>query len=595
MKEIIKKYFKNFTYFYRYLRHRIFLSIVLSLIVGLLDGFGLAMFLPLLQMVSGEGDVQAEQLGNLAFLIDTLEGMGIEIVLTNVLLLILFFFTVKGLFKYAEANYKVFLQQKFIKEIRFTNIRLLANFDYRAFVTSDVGRIQNTFSGEVERVLQAYNSYFTAFQYSILVAVYIGLAFLANPQFAILVAIGGGLTNLIFKKIYRKTKELSRNLTNENHSFQGLLIQEVSNFKYLKASGLINAFGEMLKASILKIEYAQRRIGKLASFLASMREPIVIFVVVAVIVIQVSFFSQNLGLIILSLLFFYRSLAFLMAVQNYANVFLSVSGSLENMTEFTKSLASAQERRGGLSFKKFSGKIEIANLNFSYGDESVLKDVSFTFLKNQTLAIVGASGSGKTTLMNIMTGLLPVNEGSFFIDGTDVNKIDIHTYQRRIGYITQEPVVFNASIFNNITFWDEPTPANKERFWHAVNLASINELINELPAKEDTLLGNNGISLSGGQRQRISIARELYKDIDFLFMDEATSALDSETEKVIKENIDGLKGKITILIVAHRLSTVKDADLIIVLNQGNVESVGKFDDLKMKSANFRKMVELQEF
>lgn len=596
LQNTFKKYFENFSYFYSFLGYKIFISVGLSLIVGVLDGFGLAMFLPLLQMIDGStSEIQSDQMGKLSFLVDGLHSVGFVLSLQTVLLVMLAFFTLKGFAKFIEGSYKVILQQMFIRKIRFSNINLLSNYKYEAFVTSDSGKIQNTISGEVERVLTAYRSYFTAFQYGVLVAVYISMAFMANAQFAILVAIGGALTNFIFKKIYHTTKKLSRKLTAELHAFQGLLIQMVANFKYLKASGLIFTFGNKLKQSIDKIEQNQRRLGMLSTSLVSMREPIVMLVVVTVILIQVNLFSQNLGLIILSLLFFYRSLSFLMILQNQWNTFLSVSGSLENMTSFQEELSMHQEKQGVHKFEYLHEALKLKDLTFSYGGRPVLNGISLEIKKNEAVALVGESGSGKTTLMNILCGLIKSTEGSFLIDNVEANNIDLSSFQSKIGYITQEPVIFNDTIFNNITFWDVPTGENKRRFFDALDMASLLDFINELPDKENTILGNNGIMVSGGQKQRISIARELYKNVEFLFMDEATSALDSETEKSIQENIDKLKGKYTMVIIAHRLSTVKNVDYIVYLNKGQIESIGDFDSLKLSSRSFKRMVELQEF
>ncbi len=196
--------------------------------------------------------------------------------------------------------------------------------------------------------------------------------------------------------------------------------------------------------------------------------------------------------------------------------------------------------------------------------------------------------------MNILSGLLPIDSGQMLIDGINANKIDMRTFQNRIGYITQEPVIFDDTIFNNVTFWDEKTPENLEKFWIALQKAAIVVMVIELPEKEDAPLGNNGVMISGGQKQRISIARELYKDIDILIMDEATSALDSETERVIQNNIEELKGKYTILIVAHRLSTIKTADEIIVMKKGEIIDKGNFEYLIQNNPSFQKMVNLQE-
>ncbi|MCX2739970.1 ABC transporter ATP-binding protein [Pontibacter anaerobius] len=596
IKQLLKSNFGSFTYFYSYLGNRIFVSVGLSLLVGVLDGFGLAMFLPLLQMISGSPDeVQSEQMGNLSFLVDGLQYFGFSLTLPTILIVIFIFFTLKGGFKFIEGFYKVILQQKFIRQIRFSNIDLLSGYQYNSFVRSDSGRIQNTITGEVDRLLLAYRSYFTAFQYGILVLVYTSLAFLANPQFAVLVAIGGGLTNVMFKKVYYTTKKLSRNLTNENHAFQGLLIQEVHNFKYLKASGLIGKFGQKLKSSIKSIEELQRRIGVLAALLSSMREPLVMLVVVIVILVQVNIFSHNLGVLILSLLFFYRSLTFLMGLQNFWNTFLSVSGSLENMDEFNKELFQDQEQNGRTKIESFREVINLRNLSFSYGRNLILKNVSLSIYKNEAIALVGESGSGKTTLMNLLCGLLKAEKGDLLVDGIEMHEIDMKSFQNRVGYITQEPVIFSDTVFNNVTFWASPTEENLKRFNEALEMASIADFVKGLPEKENSLLGNNGVLISGGQKQRISIARELYKEIDILFMDEATSALDSETEKSIQQNIEKLKGKYTIVIIAHRLSTIKNVDRIIYLNRGEIEDEGDFESLKFSSTSFNKMVNLQEF
>ncbi len=551
------------------------------------------MFIPLLQMVGGEGEnVNPEQMGNLAFLVEGLEALGILLTLQTVLVILLTFFTLKGVVKFFEGYYKVILQQIFIRKIRFSNIDLLSGYSYNSFVDSDAGRIQNTISGEVERVMQAYRSYFSAFQNGALVAVYMVLAFMSNAQFALLVMFGGALTNIVFDRFYKSTKVQSKLLTKESHAFQGLLIQKVANFKYLKASGLVRVFSEKLKNSINYIEETQRRLGFLAAVLVAMREPVIMLVVVSVILIQMKVLGGSLGLIILSLLFFYRALTFLMAVQTHWNTFLSVSGSLDNMTEFTGDLAAHQESNGSIELRSFENKIELNDLDFFYKQEHVLKNISLIIKKNETVAIVGESGSGKTTLMNILCGLLRVKYGMYHIDGTDVNGLNMATLQKRIGYITQEPVIFNDTIFNNVTFWDKPNESNIGRFENALKLAAIFDFVMEQPEKLNAPLGHNGVMISGGQKQRLSIARELYKEVDFLFLDEATSALDSETEKSIQENISLLKGKYTIIIIAHRLSTVKDADKIIYLKDGTVESIGTFDELRQSSTKFNSLVEM---
>ena len=594
LKNLIKKHFSTFVYFYRYLRYRIFIAVALSIMVGVLDGLGLTMFLPLLQMVGESAEVDPQTMGNLSFLIDWIQASGLSLTLGVILTVMLIFFVLKGVFNFGAAAYQVVLLQYFVRTLRLDVLSALNKIQFKAFVTADAGRIQNTMSGEVDRVAQGYNFYFQAFQQMILVTVYMGFAFFVNAQFAILVSIGGGLTNFLYKVIYKKTVGASKKLTKDANLYQGQIIQHVGNFKYLKATGLAGFFGDRLRNTIFLIEESRRKIGMFAAILQSAREPLLIGIVVLVILIQINVLGGTLGGILISLLFFYRALSALTMMQNSWNRYLEVSGSMANMQEFQQQLHSNRSREGKVEFDQLKDKLVLQHASFSYSATTILSDINLTIQKNETVAFVGESGSGKTTLVNILAGLMPLDQGSLHIDGISATDLKSSSYQQRIGYITQEPVIFNDTIFHNVTLWAEKTPDNIQRFQTAIRKAAIDDFISTLPKQEQTQLGNNGINLSGGQKQRISIARELYKDIDILIMDEATSALDSETERMIQYNIDALKGAYTILVVAHRLSTIRNADRIVFLKQGRLEAIGKYQDLIEREGAFRRMAELQE-
>lgn len=590
---IVKKYFSNFAYFYKYLRYRLFVILGLSLMVGIMDGFGLAMFLPLLEFVAGDGDGASDNMGSLSFLIEWLNTMNLELNLTVVLLTMLSFFTLKGGFKFLEQYKNTVYLQFFIRNLREENISDLANYRYEDFVKSDAGRIQNTLTLEIHRVSTSLRHYMRVIQNVVLVMVYTVLAFMVNAEFAILVLIGGVLTNLLFNKLYTITKQYSLKVSEYNQQFQGLLIQQVSNFKYLKATGHIRNYARKLIRSVNEIELSVRKIGVLDAIISGVREPLMIGVVIVVILIQVNLMGGSLGLIILSILFFYRALTAVMYLQQYWNRFLEMTGSLQNLQELSKELKNGKESTGHEELNSFQSTLQLQNVSFSYGDVKVIQDLSLGIYKNEIIAIVGESGSGKTTLMNLISGILKPQDGIITIDDTDYKDINIESLQKRIGYITQEPVIFADSVYNNITFWSEKSEDNIVQLKKALKLARIDHFVKSLPEKEDSLLGNNGINLSGGQKQRLSIARELYKDVDFLFMDEATSSLDSETEKNIQENIEQLRGKYTIIIIAHRLSTIKNADRVILMKNGKVDQVGNYEKLVEESPEFKRMVELQ--
>lgn len=595
LKSLIKKYFSSFAYFYTYLRYRLFIVIGLSILIGTLDGFGLTMFLPLLQMADGSTVATGEGLGDLSFIVDGFNSLGIELNIKIALLILFIFFALKGVVIYITSVLKVIINRFFISKLRITLTDLFTHYSFKKFVTSDVGRIQNSLTGEIGRVTNAYQHYSECIQQSVMILVYTIFVFMVDWRFALLVCIGGGITNLLYGSIYKKTKQASSELTKKNSGYQGLIIQYIANFKYLKATGFLNKYADKLKHKIKEIEESSKKIGVLNARVTALREPMLIGVVCLVILVHIFILKGHLASVMISLLFFYRALSALMNLQNRYNSFLGVSGSLDNITKFEKELKQGAEKDGTIEFTRLSHSIEVQNVDFGYDEPNgILKQLNLKINKNQSVAFVGESGSGKTTLVNLISGLLNPNNGQIKIDGTNLNSLRKSSYQSRIGYIAQEPVIFNDTIFNNVTFWAEPTEENKIKFYDAVKRASIFEFIDSLKKKEDTLLGNNGINLSGGQKQRISIARELYKDIDILILDEATSALDSETEKEIQTNIDALKGQYTILIIAHRLSTIKNVDIIYLMDKGKIIGQGTFEQLAENSERFRKMVELQE-
>lgn len=589
--------FSDFRFFYSYLGNKIFFSLLLSFLVGLMDGFGLAMFIPLLQLVDSGGvyETTADSTGNMHYFIDLLNSMGLSLNLVTVLFLILFFFTFKAVFKFIESYYNVILATFFVKKIRFEAVESITNLNYRHFIKLDSGMIQNSLSSEVDRVQGAYKNYSSAMQSMIFVGVYVSLAFLTNPQFAVLVVIGGALSNLAYNKIYKKTKETSKKITQSNHTYHGLMLQQIHNYKYLRATGQIDKYNQKIKKTIIDLVNRNRKIGFFNSILASTKEPLSIFVVVVVILIQTTYFKTPLGPIILSLLFFYRSLNQIIVFQNYWNSYLNNSGSLWSYKEFISDLKQNRiEYNSGFEIKSIES-IELKNVDFSYGDKKLLNSINLSIPKNKTIAFVGPSGSGKTTISNIISGLLSVQNGQLLINRKDLSKSNIQQFQSRIGYITQEPVIFNDTLYNNVTFWAEKSIENLKRFMESLQKASLSEFYSHLDLGEDTPLGNNGVMVSGGQKQRIAIARELYKTVDLLVLDEATSALDSSTEKEIQNYFEELSGSYTILVIAHRLSTIKNADIIYLLKDGRIESYGDFFELQEKSSEFRKMVKLQDF
>lgn len=597
----MKLAFKNtflgyFQYYYNIIGNKLLVNFALSIVISFLDGVGLALFIPLLQSVGNEGSAKAPPTGKSAgFLSSFIQSIGFELNITTVLFFLVLLFAVKGLIKFIQLTYQVNLRYIFIKKIRFSLVDSLMNLSYRGFLKLDAGKIQNTLTSEVQRLFQSMNFYFLAAQSLVMLLTYVALAFFANYQFAFLVSIGAVMSNFIYRKIYIATKKASLEISKKGNTFNGFLIQSIHYFKYLKSTNSFSTFSKMLKDVIVKTEKINSKLGYYGAITSSVREPIIIIIVALVILVQVRFMGSSISSIVLSLLLFYRSLSFLMVVQNNWQAFIQNVGSMSAVASITVQMDEEQEVSSPKQFEGFENSIELKDVDFYYGENKILEKVNLPIPKNKTIALIGESGSGKTTLANLVAGLIAPGEGQLLVDGINLYDYNLDSYRSRIGYISQEPVIFTDNIFNNITFWAERSEKNLAKFAEVIKLSSLEEFIESQPEKDQTVLGDNGILISGGQKQRISIARELYKNAEILILDEATSALDSETEKIIQTNINKLHGTYTIILIAHRLSTIKEADAIYLLDKGKVVASGKFDEMLKKSEKFKRMVTLQEF
>lgn len=252
-----------------------------------------------------------------------------------------------------------------------------------------------------------------------------------------------------------------------------------------------------------------------------------------------------------------------------------------------------EDSRGKKKLEYVRGEITFSHLTFSYSknERPVLNDLNLTVRQGETVAFVGASGSGKTTLINLVIGFMKPDSGHIFVDGCDIEKINLQSYRRHIAVVPQQSVIFTGTLRENITYGLKDFP--EEKLQEVIRAANLEDVVAKLPQGLDTVLTEHGENLSGGQRQRISIARAFARDPRILILDEATSALDSVSEKKIQESIRRLiKGRTT-LIVAHRLSTIRDADKIAVIGEGGLLEYGTWQELMDKKGVFYRMRCLQ--
>ena len=248
---------------------------------------------------------------------------------------------------------------------------------------------------------------------------------------------------------------------------------------------------------------------------------------------------------------------------------------------------------GTVPVKEFCEAVTFDHVTFSYGDEPVLQDVCLTIPKGKTVAVVGPSGAGKSTMADLLPRFYDVSGGAIRLDGTDIRQFRLEDLVALTGIVTQEPILFNDTVFNNIAFGQEGV--TRETVAEAARVAHADEFIAQLPQGYDTNIGDRGARLSGGQRQRIAIARAVLKNPPILILDEATSALDTESERLVQDALSRLMASRTSLVIAHRLSTIRHADEIYVVQDGRIVEHGKHEDLVANNGLYSHLCKLQDF
>ena len=249
-------------------------------------------------------------------------------------------------------------------------------------------------------------------------------------------------------------------------------------------------------------------------------------------------------------------------------------------------------KNGSKEFKKLNKNITLENVTFAYVDNfDILNNVNLTINSGQTTAIVGSTGSGKSTLIKLLLRLYEINNGSIKFDSTNLKDLELSSLREKIGLVSQDVFLFEGTVLENIAYGD--LNASEREVWNAAQKSEADEFINKLPQKENTIVGERGQKLSGGQRQRISIARAILKNPEILILDEATSSVDNETEAAIQRSLDILKQDRTVIVIAHRLSTVRNADIIYVLENGDVVESGNHESLLEINGVYAKLWSVQ--
>jgi subfamily B ATP-binding cassette protein MsbA len=248
---------------------------------------------------------------------------------------------------------------------------------------------------------------------------------------------------------------------------------------------------------------------------------------------------------------------------------------------------------GAIELKGFKDRLHFEDVWFKYNRDNgmVLKGINLEIKRGDVIALVGSSGGGKSTLVDTIPRFYDVTKGAIKIDGYNIQDLTLNSLRRQIGIVTQETILFNDTVKNNISYGR--VDANMEEIWNAARSAHAHDFIVEMPSGYDTVIGERGVKLSGGERQRISIARAILKNPAILILDEATSSLDTESEKVVQKALENLMKDRTTFIIAHRLSTVLNADTIIVIDDGRIVETGRHEELLSLGGIYKRLYEMQ--
>ncbi|MBO5143095.1 MAG: ABC transporter ATP-binding protein [Clostridia bacterium] len=419
-----------------------------------------------------------------------------------------------------------------------------------------------------------------------------GAIFVINKIAFIYVLIMLGILFLIEHKRLRKRDVNDKKVRDKNEKvvgFVGELVRGVRDIKMLNAE---ESFMRELSSKIIDMNnerYNFQRVDKRYQFLRGM--VIDIFDAGMIFLLIYLIYTQNIEIAVAIVVYNY--------IGKVTNIVDSICMLLEQIEDFNISAERIfkiinsnefpKEKFGNKQIEKVKGNFEFKDVSFAYGEKKVLKNISFKVKSKETVAFVGKSGAGKTTIFNLLCKMYNVDDGKIIIDGINIKELDKESIRGNITIISQNPYIFNLSIRDNLRLVKEDL--TEEEMIEACKLACIHDFIESLPEGYDTIVGEGGITLSGGQRQRLAIARAFVQKTEIILLDEATSALDNETQYQIQKAIENLQKEYTILIVAHRLSTIINSDRILFLNDGKIEMEGTHEELMENSENYRILYE----
>jgi subfamily B ATP-binding cassette protein MsbA len=580
-------------------------------VIGVVFGtFTLVGVLPLLQVLFDDVTAQAPEVPAFSFSIkyfvalfqnkfmSVINEQGKTDALLFVCKLIITSLVIGNIFRYLERVIASIIRLDVVRNLRtaiFTNItRLQISF----FNNQRKGDLISRFTSDVQEVeVAVFNGLKAVLKEPITIIIYFVTLFIISAELTLItlvvVPILGGALGELVRRLKKQAKEsqesLGRVVSTLEETFGGMRVVKAFNAR------------KYIIEKMTDENTHNTRVNLSMSYKNELSAPV----------------SEVLAVVIVAALMYYGGLRILDGDQDLTApqfiTFLTIFASLiapakafaQGLTALQKGIASGrrifeiidlepviENKPNAVELKEFKNSIEFRNVSFAYDKELVLKNINVSVPKGRTIALVGASGGGKSTLADLVPRFYDPTSGEVCIDGVSLRDYDIESLRKQMGIVTQESILFNDTIFNNIAFG--MTNVSLDAVMNAAKIANAHDFIMATEKAYDTFIGERGSRLSGGQRQRLSIARAVLKNPPILILDEATSALDSESEKLVQEALFNLMKNRTSLVIAHRLSTIQHADEILVIHEGKVAERGTHAELSLKGGIYQKLSDIQK-